>query len=196
MSSDAGPTPFWRSQCGVGDPPHIRCPDIDASWPLLWSYEGTLTDRRSPCPPSRPTSSGSSTQEGSGRVLRVDLPELEDHQRLDYTLRRPWSGRHRTLTVDFELDGQRITAINGGPQFTFSEAISLLITCADQAEVHYWSWLTDGGSASAAGRGTAMCCRVRSCGWMELCWATRIRPAPPGPRRGHARHERRSTWRR
>jgi len=56
------------------------------------------------------------------------------------------------LTVDFELDGQRITAINGGPQFTFSEAISLLITCADQAEVdYYWDRLTAGGEESQCG---------------------------------------------
>ena len=40
------------------------------------------------------------------------------------------------LTVDFVLDGQEYTAINGGPQFTFDEAISLLINCADQAEVN------------------------------------------------------------
>ncbi len=39
------------------------------------------------------------------------------------------------LTVDFVLDGQEYTAINGGPQFTFDEAISLLINCADQDEV-------------------------------------------------------------
>ncbi|HEV8115362.1 MAG TPA: VOC family protein [Acidimicrobiales bacterium] len=39
------------------------------------------------------------------------------------------------LTVSFELDGQEYTAINGGPDFTFTEAISLLINCKDQAEV-------------------------------------------------------------
>ena len=39
------------------------------------------------------------------------------------------------LTVDFELDGQKITAINGGPMFTFDEAVSLLIECADQDEL-------------------------------------------------------------
>ena len=57
------------------------------------------------------------------------------------------------LTVDFELDGQRHTGINGGPAFTFDEAISLLIECADQAEVdYYWDKLTDGARrASAAG---------------------------------------------
>ncbi len=49
------------------------------------------------------------------------------------------------LTVDFELDGQPYTAINGGPQFTFDEAISLQISCADQAEIdYYWSKLDRG----------------------------------------------------
>jgi predicted 3-demethylubiquinone-9 3-methyltransferase (glyoxalase superfamily) len=56
------------------------------------------------------------------------------------------------LTVDFVLDGQRITAINGGPQFTFSEAVSLLIECEDQAEIdHYWSKLVEGGEESQCG---------------------------------------------
>ena len=57
------------------------------------------------------------------------------------------------LTVNFLLDGQEITAINGGPMFTFSEAISLLINCADQAEIdHYWNSLTaDGGEESQCG---------------------------------------------
>ncbi len=56
------------------------------------------------------------------------------------------------LTVDFELDGQRHTGINGGPAFSFDEAISLLIECADQAEVdYYWDKLTDGGEESQCG---------------------------------------------
>ncbi len=56
------------------------------------------------------------------------------------------------LTVQFVLDGQDYTAINGGPQFTFNEAISLLIECADQNEVdHYWSKLSEGGSEGPCG---------------------------------------------
>jgi predicted 3-demethylubiquinone-9 3-methyltransferase (glyoxalase superfamily) len=56
------------------------------------------------------------------------------------------------LTVDFVLDGQDYTAINGGPQFTFDEAISLLINCADQDEVdYYWEKLTEGGEESQCG---------------------------------------------
>jgi predicted 3-demethylubiquinone-9 3-methyltransferase (glyoxalase superfamily) len=56
------------------------------------------------------------------------------------------------MTVEFELDGQRFVAINGGPQFTFDEAISLQITCEDQEEVdHFWERLTDGGEESQCG---------------------------------------------
>jgi predicted 3-demethylubiquinone-9 3-methyltransferase (glyoxalase superfamily) len=56
------------------------------------------------------------------------------------------------LTVDFVLDGQEFTAINGGPGSTFNEALSLLINCADQAEVdHYWDRLTEGGEEGPCG---------------------------------------------
>src|SRR5215203_128782 len=57
------------------------------------------------------------------------------------------------LTVSFLLDGHEFTAINGGPAFTFDEAISLLINCADQDEVdYYWNALTaDGGEESQCG---------------------------------------------
>lgn len=56
------------------------------------------------------------------------------------------------LTVDFELDGQPYTALNGGPEFTFSEALSLLVNCADQAEVdYYWEKLGEGGEEGPCG---------------------------------------------
>jgi predicted 3-demethylubiquinone-9 3-methyltransferase (glyoxalase superfamily) len=56
------------------------------------------------------------------------------------------------LTVEFVLDGQEYVAINGGPQFTFDEAISLLINCADQDEIdYYWAKLTDGGEEGPCG---------------------------------------------
>ena len=56
------------------------------------------------------------------------------------------------LTVDFVLDGQEFTAINGGPEFTFDEAISLLINCADQEEVdYYWTKLSEGGEEGPCG---------------------------------------------
>lgn len=57
------------------------------------------------------------------------------------------------VTVDFHLDGTPFTAINGGRQgFDFTEAVSFLIDCADQAEIdHYWGALSDGGATSQCG---------------------------------------------
>ena len=57
------------------------------------------------------------------------------------------------MVVDFELDGQRFTALNGGPHFKFTEAISLLVHCKTQEEVdYYWEKLTaDGGQESQCG---------------------------------------------
>src|SRR4051812_39556429 len=57
-----------------------------------------------------------------------------------------------TMVVEFELLGQRIVAINGGPQFTFDEAISLRVDCRDQAEIDfYWEQLSAGGSEGPCG---------------------------------------------
>ena len=56
------------------------------------------------------------------------------------------------LTVDFVLDGTRFTGINGGPEFTFDEAVSFLINCADQDEVdYYWAKLSEGGEEGQCG---------------------------------------------
>jgi predicted 3-demethylubiquinone-9 3-methyltransferase (glyoxalase superfamily) len=56
------------------------------------------------------------------------------------------------VTVEFELNGQKFLALNGGPQHTFNEAISLTITCADQDEVdYYWNRLAEGGQEVACG---------------------------------------------
>ncbi len=72
------------------------------------------------------------------------------------------------LAVSFELDGQEYTAINGGPDFTFTEAISLLINCKDQEEVdHYWAKLTDGGEEV-------------QCGWLKDRYGLSWQVCPPG----------------
>jgi predicted 3-demethylubiquinone-9 3-methyltransferase (glyoxalase superfamily) len=61
------------------------------------------------------------------------------------------------LTVAFTLEGQRFTALNGGPQFTFSEAISFIVHCGTQEEVdHYWGRLSEGGPEQA-----------QMCGWLK-----------------------------
>ncbi len=58
-------------------------------------------------------------------------------------------------TIDFELNGQNFTALNGGPMFTFSEAISIAVTCKTQAEIdHLWEALSQGG-------------QIMSCGWLK-----------------------------
>jgi predicted 3-demethylubiquinone-9 3-methyltransferase (glyoxalase superfamily) len=57
------------------------------------------------------------------------------------------------LLVEFELNGQKFSALNGGPQFTFNEAVSIVVPCADQAEVdYYWTaWATAATRSPAAG---------------------------------------------
>jgi predicted 3-demethylubiquinone-9 3-methyltransferase (glyoxalase superfamily) len=58
----------------------------------------------------------------------------------------------RVMTVEFELNGQKFMALNGGPQYKFSPAISLMIPCQDQDEVdYYWSALSEGGQEVACG---------------------------------------------
>ena len=56
------------------------------------------------------------------------------------------------LTVDFQLDGQRFTALNGGPDFKFNEAVSLLVNCESQGEVDtLWDKLSEGGEKGPCG---------------------------------------------
>ena len=56
------------------------------------------------------------------------------------------------MTVSFELDGRPFVALNGGPEFSFSEAVSFQVDCADQAEVdHYWERLSEGGEEGPCG---------------------------------------------
>jgi predicted 3-demethylubiquinone-9 3-methyltransferase (glyoxalase superfamily) len=58
----------------------------------------------------------------------------------------------KPLTIAFELDGQKFTALNGGPLFRFTEAISFVVRCDTQNEVdEYWSRLSAGGSESQCG---------------------------------------------
>ena len=61
------------------------------------------------------------------------------------------------MTVSFRLEGQEFTALNGGPRFKFSEAISFAVKCGAQAEVdHYWDKLGEGGDQ-----------RAQQCGWLK-----------------------------
>lgn len=63
----------------------------------------------------------------------------------------------KVMTVEFELDGQHFVALNGGPEFKFTEAISFVVHCEDQAEVdHFWNGLSEGGDEKA-----------QQCGWLK-----------------------------
>jgi predicted 3-demethylubiquinone-9 3-methyltransferase (glyoxalase superfamily) len=76
------------------------------------------------------------------------LTVFKNSRRLD-ELRKPDGG---VLTIAFELDGQKFTALNGGPMFKFTEAISFTVRCDSQQEVdEYWSKLTAGGTESQCG---------------------------------------------
>ncbi|ROR96898.1 putative 3-demethylubiquinone-9 3-methyltransferase (glyoxalase superfamily) [Salana multivorans] len=74
------------------------------------------------------------------------------------------------LTVNFEIAGQRFLALNGGPVFSFSEAVSLQVPCRDQAEIdHYWAaLLADGGQES-------------QCGWLKDRFGFSWQVVPDGP---------------
>lgn len=75
----------------------------------------------------------------------------------------PSAPKGQILTVAFELDGLRLTALNGGPQFKFNESVSFLVGCETQEEIdYYWSRLTAEGGKEI------------QCGWLKdkfgLCW--------------------------
>jgi predicted 3-demethylubiquinone-9 3-methyltransferase (glyoxalase superfamily) len=82
------------------------------------------------------------------------LSVFKNSRRLE-TLSSPDDGplpKGKVLTITFELDGQKFTALNGGPLFRFTEAISFVVRCDTQEEVdEYWSKLSAGGSESQCG---------------------------------------------
>ena len=74
------------------------------------------------------------------------------------------------MTVEFELNGQTFTALNGGPHFRFNEAVSFQIICRDQEEVdHYWKRLGEGGDPKA-----------QQCGWLKDKYGLSWQVVPTG----------------
>jgi predicted 3-demethylubiquinone-9 3-methyltransferase (glyoxalase superfamily) len=72
------------------------------------------------------------------------------------------------MVVEFELDGTKVVAINGGPEFTFSEAVSLQVRCETQEEVdYYWAALTEGGEEGP-------------CGWLKDRYGVSWQVTPTG----------------
>jgi len=81
------------------------------------------------------------------RITRYGKEGFEFHGRPEGT----------AMTVEFELDGQTFTALNGGPVYTFNEAISFQVYCETQKEVdYYWDRLSEGGDEKA-----------QQCGWLK-----------------------------
>jgi predicted 3-demethylubiquinone-9 3-methyltransferase (glyoxalase superfamily) len=84
------------------------------------------------------------------------LSVFKNSQRLDdFQPKSDGNSRSKPLTIAFELDGQKFTALNGGPMFKFNEAISFVVRCDSQAEIdEYWEKLSAGG-------------REVQCGWLK-----------------------------
>jgi predicted 3-demethylubiquinone-9 3-methyltransferase (glyoxalase superfamily) len=81
------------------------------------------------------------------RVGRYGKEGHEQHQMPEGTV----------MTIEFELEGQRFVPLNGGPIFTFNEAVSFVVNCENQEKVdHYWNALTAGGEPKA-----------QMCGWLK-----------------------------
>ena len=100
--------------------------------------------------------------DGQAEAAAKFYVSLLPNSRIDQVYRSPAdtpSGRAGTvLTVEFTLAGTRYLALNGGPQYTFSEAVSFQIFCATQAEVdRLWAALKRGG-------------KVLACGWLKDRW--------------------------
>jgi predicted 3-demethylubiquinone-9 3-methyltransferase (glyoxalase superfamily) len=95
-----------------------------------------------------------------GRISRYGREGHEIHGRPEGSV----------MTVEFTLDGQRFTALNGGPAFTFSEAISLEVRCATQEEVdRFWDRLSAGGDEAA-----------QQCGWLKDRYGVSWQVVPEG----------------
>jgi predicted 3-demethylubiquinone-9 3-methyltransferase (glyoxalase superfamily) len=81
-----------------------------------------------------------------GRILRYD----------EVSAKAAGGAVGSVLTVEFEIEGQKFTALNGGPQFKFNESVSFVVNCKTQEEVNYfWEKLTAGGGQES------------ECGWLK-----------------------------
>jgi len=94
--------------------------------------------------------------EAAARLYTSLVPDSRIERVLHAPADNPSTHEGDVLTVDFTLAGQRLTALNGGPDFRFTEAISLVIECEDQAEIdRLWASLILGGGEPG------------QCGWLK-----------------------------
>ncbi|MBL28280.1 MAG: hypothetical protein CMM50_12120 [Rhodospirillaceae bacterium] len=98
------------------------------------------------------------TAEEAARFYVSLLPDSRIDSVLPYTVETPSGSPGDTMLVTFTLAGQSWLALNGGPHFQFSPAVSFIIDCADQTEVdRLWDALSEGGSPG-------------QCGWLTDRW--------------------------
>lgn len=84
---------------------------------------------------------------GIGKIARYGEAGYEIHGRIAGTV----------MTIEFEINGQPYTALNGGPHFKFNEAVSFQVFCDTQEEIdYYWEKLSEGGNPNA-----------QQCGWLK-----------------------------
>jgi len=101
--------------------------------------------------------------DGQAEAAATFYVSVFPNSRIHQVLRYGEAGREQhgqapgtVMTVEFELDGQCFTALNGGPHFQFTPAVSFVVHCRTQAEVdHYWYRLSEGGAPEA-----------QQCGWL------------------------------
>lgn len=90
---------------------------------------------------------GSSKNSGIGKISHYGKEGFEQHGMPEGTV----------MVIEFQLAGQKFSALNGGPHFKFNEAISFIVNCESQDEVdYYWEKLSEGGDAKA-----------QMCGWLK-----------------------------
>ena len=102
--------------------------------------------------------------DGQAEAAATFYTSIFQHSRIKKIMHVPEAGQevhHRpagsVLTVEFDLDGQPFTALNGGPEFKFSEAISFQVHCQTQQDIDYfWERLSAGGDPAA-----------QQCGWVK-----------------------------
>ena len=95
----------------------------------------------------------------TGKITRYGKEGFETHKMAE----------GKVLTIEFFIEGQRFIALNAGPEFKFTEAISFIIDCANQEEIDfYWDKLSDGGNEND-----------QVCGWLKDKFGVSWQIVPP-----------------
>ena len=106
-----------------------------------------------------------------GIFKKSKIVAISRYSKAGYEIHRRPEGS--VMTVEFKLDGQRFTALNGGPIFKFNEAVSLQVYCKDQKEIdYYWERLGAGGDPKA-----------QQCGWLKDRYGLSWQVVPRGMER-------------